>query len=74
MNRQQTPSFSVRSSHRFVNPTAYDMAHPVQAPATYYYNSTASQKKSGATSVNDHQNSSKGMSIKTSDTSVEDFY
>ena len=76
MSRHQ-PSFTVKSTHRFVNP-------PIEDPtptSSYYHSSTSSTKPAVQqpkgwtnTDTDRKEGSQKGMVIRTIDTSVEDYY
>ncbi len=68
MHRPQPPSFSVRPSHRNVNPSAYDLARPSQPPTQQ----VTPVQNTGKTVLGNKSTS--GFSMKSSDTSAEDFY
>jgi hypothetical protein len=69
-------SFSVKSSHRLVNPTPEPEPEPY--PSTnYYYGEKVKQPvtKGWTNSDSDRkEGSNKGMVIRTTNTSVEDYY
>ena len=76
MYRNNTPSFSVKSSHRLVNqqPEMEESEEPVS-----YYSSNSRAPAKPTKGYVDHDNnnrkgSNKGMSIHTTDVSAEDFY
>jgi len=75
MSRTQ-PSFSVKSSHRFVNPPV----EPEPVPSTYYYSGSSTapkpaQPKGYTNTETDRKKGSKqGISIRTTNTAMEDFY
>lgn len=69
-------SFTVKSSHKFVNPPSEESS--VSIPSSYQYSNiiNTQQRPKGWTN-NDtirKEGSSKGMAIRTTNTSVEDFY
>jgi hypothetical protein len=78
MSTQQA-SFTVKSSHRFVNPPVEET--PAPSPSSYYYSSSSTksvqlQQPKGWTNTDTDrkEGSAKGMVIRTTNTSVEDFY
>jgi len=81
MNRAQ-PSFAVRSTHRLVE-TGSEAESSAPTTTPYYYNDNshnssrgfnAPQKGYTDTDSMRRQGSAQGMSIRTTDSSAEDFY
>ena len=72
-------SFTVKSTHRFVNPSAQETLAP-PPPPDYYYSPSSSSIKSqlpkSYTNIdtNRKEGSTEGMAIRVTNTSVEDFY
>lgn len=64
-----TPTFSVKSTHKYVN-TANE-----EEDTSFYYSAkkTVSKPRTETESLN-REGSAKGISIKTTTTSMEDFY
>lgn len=102
-SRSSSASFSIKPSHRYVNPQSYDFEYNYQTPQeNVYHSSLPSVNKNNkkqtstprmasssiqvkeignnfsipfsSTQGTTSQGSTQGMSIKLTDTSVEDFY
>jgi len=72
MSSSQQPSFAIKSSHRLVNP-------PLEDTSNSYFDdnvtkSTSNLKGWTKTDSERKESSTKGMVIRTTNTSVEDFY
>ena len=83
MSSSQAKSFNVKASHRFIN-SATNSSQPQQTTSSlktselYSFEDSFSELNSSKPLVNTEsdrkQSSSKGMSIKSSSTSIEDYY
>jgi hypothetical protein len=72
-DKQQSASFSMKSSHKFVNAAVEDETESNSA-GMYMYSTMAAKTPKTESETQRREGSAQGMAMRTSDLASEDFY